>query len=226
MLRNTFSTDRTSTSAVAIHSLNFSSLARDWDNLRVSAADSCVVVTGATGLGVIGCKGAKGIGLTTFCGTAVSIGPSTFCGTDVMAASLVAGVRSFRGTELAGVGSFCCAACIACACRSKLSRKSSQCENVETTWLATLASKTTDAGADAGAGAGAAVVLIGVRLRLRHDFAALLAALVPVPTSSCNALSDRLRSIEIRHDCLGYRIHWAGVCRRCHLSTGTPDHFV
>jgi len=218
MLRTTFSTDRTSTSAVAIHSLNFSSLASDWDNLRVSAADSCVVVTGATGLGVIGCKEAKG--LTTCCGTDASM----FCGTDGMPASLVAGVRSFRGTELAGVGSFCCAACIACACRSKLSRKSSQCENVETTWLATLASKTTDAGADAGAGAGAAVVLIGVRLRLRHDFAALLAALVP--TSSCNALSDRLRSIEIRHDCLGYRIHWAGVCRRCHLSTGPPDHFV
>ena len=222
MLRTTFSTDRTSTSAVAIHSLNFSSLASDWDKWRVSAADSCVVVTGTTGLGVIGCKGAKG--LTTFCGTAVSIGPSTFCGTDVMAASVVVGVRSFRGTELGGVGSFCCTVCNACACRSKLPRKSSQCENVETTWLATLASKTTDAGADAGAGAGAAVVLIGVRLRLRHDLAALLAALVP--TSSCNALSDRLRSIEMLHDCLGYRIHWAGVCRRCHLETGTPDHLV
>ena len=215
MLRTTFSTDRTSTSAVAIHSPNFSSLASDWDKWRVSAADSCVVVTGATGLGVIGCKGAKG--LTTFCGTAVSIGPSTFCGTDVMAASVVAGVRSFRGTELGGVVSFCCNVCNACACRSKLSRKSSQCENVETTWLATLGSKTTGA---ATAGAGAAVGC----LRMRAAFAALLAALVP--TSSCNCRSCRLRTIEIHHTCSGYHIHWAGGCRRCHLTTGTPDHFV
>ena len=147
------------------------------------------------------------------------------CGMAASGASGMAGIRSFRGMAgvrsfrgMAAVGSFCCAFCNTCACRSKLSKNSSQCENVATTWLATSRGKTTLSRA------GAAVVLLGVRLRLRHDFAALLVALAP--TSSCNSLSDRLRSIEIVHDCSGYRIHWAGVCRRCHLETGTPDHFV